>query len=187
MDSVRVIDFWVSGRWSEKPQFIKLAKVNGEQLDGFSYFYSQCTLSIDDAFGDQLDLIGEIIQCPRILVPDDLFAFGYEGTEAAGGYNEAPYFDPDAVGHTPIIDDYYKLVLKAKVLFNVTECTRTSVIFATRFLFGVEDIEVVDNEDMKFSIKIHGVVDNLIIKFLNEYKYNIKAGGVKFLGYEAVS
>lgn len=184
MKGEEVIAYWVSGRYRQKPKTLKWLNTNGLLFDGVSSFYRDCTLNIDDAYGDQLDLIGEIIGIPRFEMPTNLVFFGYQTTPGAVGYGIAPYFDPDALETSPILDHYYRQVLKAKTIYNTTDASRLSIIKATRQLFNITNVEVIDNEDMTFSVKLHEEVDAVVVYVLNLYKAYIKPAGVKFLGYQ---
>lgn len=180
-----VIEYWSSGRWREKRKFREWVKTTGTQLEEISNFYSKLTYDIDEAEGYLLDVIGAILDIPRLDIPANLAFFGYQGTPLAVGYNIAPYFDFNNPTETvPATDNMYRMVLHFKVFYNTTDGTRASVLKATKTLLGIDDIEIIDNEDMQFKIMLHEPVDEVVLYLLNLYSLYIKPAGVKFLGYE---
>ncbi|WCP84231.1 DUF2612 domain-containing protein (plasmid) [Vibrio harveyi] len=180
-----VIEYWASGRWREKRKFREWVKTTGTPLEEISAFYNKLTYDIDKAEGYLLDVIGAILDVPRLQIPVNLLFFGYQGTPLAVGYDKAPYFDFNNDHDTrPATDSMYRMALHFKVFFNVTDGTRASVIKATKTLTGVNDVELVDNEDMQFKIILHEHVDDVTLYVLNKYALYIKPSGVKFLGYE---
>lgn len=185
MKSLEVIDFLMSGRWRTKRKAREMINASGLQLENVSNYYAQLTYRIDAAEGYALDVIGAVLGIPRLQVNPNLQFFGFEGTPLAVGFDVAPFYDFDNPGETiPIPDAYYRMALHFKVFYNTTDCTRASIIRATKTLLGINDIELVDNEDMQYKIKLHEPVSDLVLYLLNIYRLYIKPAGVKFLGYE---
>ena len=135
MIAENVIEYWSSGRWREKRRFREWVKTTGIQLEEISKFYSKLTYDIDKAEGYALDVIGAILDVPRLDIPVNLAFFGYQGTPLAVGYNIAPYFDFNNPPETaPAPDNLYRMVLHFKVFYNTTDGTRASVLKATKTL-----------------------------------------------------
>ena len=108
--------------------------------------------SIDTAVGAQLDIIGDIVGQPRILINTDLIPFfGYRGYPTALGYGDKEdltvggyYWDktkPQA-GSVTLNDEQYRVFIKAKILKNITRATPEDVINFISFVFGVEKVEI---------------------------------------------
>jgi len=185
MKSEEVIDYWISGRWRTKRKMRDWVNATGLQIEGMSEYYQQLTYDIDEAEGYALDVIGAVLGIPRLQVNPNLQFFGFVNTPLAVGFDVAPFYDFDNPGETvPIPDAYYRMALHFKVFYNTTDCTRASIIKATKSLLGINDIELVDNEDMDYKIKLHEPISELVLYLLNIYSLYIKPGGVKFLGYE---
>lgn len=183
MNSLDIIDYWITGRWRNKEKMKAWVNATGSQIQGISIFYDGCTLNIDDASGDQLDLIGEILGLERLKTVSSLTYFGYKNTIGATGYGKAPYLDKDHIGGYLISDFYYKIALKAKVLYNTTDSTRKSIMNATRLILGVQNIILNDYENMTFDIKILDEIDEIKLLVLNYYGISIIPSGTRFLGY----
>ncbi len=183
MNSLEIIDYWIAGRWRNKEKMKAWVNATGSQIQGIAVFYDGCTLNIDDASGDQLDLIGEILGIERLKTVSQITYFGYKNTTGAVGYGKAPYFSKDSLGGSPISDYYYRIVLKAKILYNTTDSTRKSIMRATRLILGVQNIILNDYENMTFDIQILDEVDAVAILMLNYYSLSISPSGTRFLGY----
>ncbi len=102
--------------------------------------------SIDEATGDQLDIIGEIVGQPRELISVDLFAFfGFQGALNSDSFGDfgnpatgSKFYDfgTPLGGNVLLDDETYRLFIKAKILKNTTASTPEQLISFINFLFG---------------------------------------------------
>ena len=104
--------------------------------------------SLDTAIGSQLDLIGLIVGQSRILVVSeaqnffgfDLTTDGYPYSSltdlASGGTWASLNSLSGGTGNITLDDDTYRLVLKARILANISNCTPEEVINSIKFLLG---------------------------------------------------
>lgn len=102
--------------------------------------------SIDEAFGEQLDVIGRIVGQPRELVSLDVyryFAFlGYPNGETYGDLNDPSvggvfYSEGNPTGGNFTLDDNtYRLFIKSKILKNRTASTPEELISFLSYLFN---------------------------------------------------
>lgn len=115
--------------------------------------------SIDTAVGKQLDIIGDIVGQPRELLDSSFIPyFGYEGAFEAQSYGD---LDDDSVGgfywdinrsltgNVLLTDEQYRLFIKAKILKNIVNPTPEQVIYFIRFVFGVERVQILVDQDAK--------------------------------------
>ncbi len=184
MDSMEVIEYWISARYRNAPKTKAWINAVGSQLMALSVTYGEMTYNIDEAEGIQLDIIGRIIDLERKLIPiksDDDF-FGYLNTPHAVGYDVEPYFDYSANNMKPLPDRYFRVALKAKVLFNMFDGSRDSAIKAFKLMTGF-DVRIDDNEDMSYGVTVFGDLQPDVTAALNLYQLEPTPAGVKFTGY----
>lgn len=96
---------------------------------------------IDNAIGVQLDTLGVIIGRERALTFQPL-----------NGFNPV------------LTDDYYRLVLKAKIAFNMWDGTIPSIYEIWNNIFGSDtdlSLQIKDNQDMSFDAYITGYADQI--------------------------
>lgn len=99
-------------------------------------------VAIEDAEGEQLDLIGTIVgQTRDVREGITLTYFGYEGQPNARGYSEAPYYslgDPLLTAYLAP-DPEYRRMLRAKIGLNNSHGTASDIASAVR---GVYDAPI---------------------------------------------
>lgn len=102
--------------------------------------------SIDEAYGAQLDIIGEIVGQPRTLISFNIleyFAFlGYPNAQTFGDLDDPSiggffYSLGDPIGGDLVLtDEVYRYFIKAKIIKNNTASTPNDVIAFIVFLLG---------------------------------------------------
>ncbi|MCF6782313.1 DUF2612 domain-containing protein [Pseudomonas stutzeri] len=138
-------------------------------------------LDIDNAAGEQLNIIGRIagIDRPRIR-SDALQVFAYNGTIGAQSYDTAPYREPGTELPTILLPDYlYRVLIKAKIMRNNGAATIDDVKDAVDFIFGVQST-VIDAQDMSMATVWleEGVAANLLV-LVQEFDIIPRPQGVK--------
>lgn len=138
-------------------------------------------LDIDNAAGEQLNIIGRIagIDRPRIR-SDALQVFAYNGTIGAQPYGTAPYREPGTELPTILLPDYlYRVLIKAKIMRNNGAATLDDVKAAVDFIFGVEST-VIDAQNMSMAAVWleEGVAANLLV-LVQEFDIIPRPQGVK--------
>lgn len=130
----------------------------------------QTQRSLDTATGVNLDNLGYIVGVERGNLTASLFTyFGYidaDGVEEnpyAGSYGSSTdtsvgsmYWDgeqPFSATRLPT-DDEYRLIIKAKIAKNVSNCSPESVISAYKFLFGTNTCTIQEYDDSTVEIGI---------------------------------
>ena len=103
---------------------------------------------IDSATGAQLDIIGEIVGQPRILIITVLYPFfGYEGALAANSFGT--YYNNQLGGYwysyggkiggdVTLNDEQYRLIIKAKIIKNNARGTNEDYIKFGNFVFNTQ-------------------------------------------------
>lgn len=110
---------------------------------------------IDDAVGDQLDILGEWIGRTRIVsqpIAGVYFSWDTDGLGYDQGVWQGP-FDPDT-GYTSLSDETYRVILKAKIAINNWDGTNDSLpgILDTALQNSGLTMQIVDNQDMTISV-----------------------------------
>src|SRR5690606_5615750 len=117
---------------------------------------------LDTATGVNLDIIGNIVGQPRVLVDADLLTFfGFQGhwnADSYGNINDplvgSTWWDGRATmtGNITLADDLYRLIIKAKIAKNVTNATPEDVMRFANFIFSTNGSTVVSEGGAKFII-----------------------------------
>lgn len=119
-----------------RPHFISLVKA---RLKPFADLY-ECLETLDAAFdletavGKQLDIIGEYAGVSRLL-----------------------NFEPVSIDSALLTDEFYRLLIKARISLNNWDGTTINVKKVWQDLFPEYDIDVIDNQDMSILIHVTGL------------------------------
>jgi len=140
---------------------------------------------IDNSIGAQLDIIG------RIVVADRNFLANTPLTVSQFGDVDAEFGDIDAVfselsigTDSQMSDEFFRLVIRAKIVKNNSDATIESILNGVTFLIPNADVvRVVDGEDMSFSIEFQGNITDLERWALLNAKLIPKPQGVRFNGF----
>lgn len=140
---------------------------------------------IDGNIGAQLDIIG------RIVVADRNFLANTPLTVSQFGDTDAEFGDLDAVfsalsigTDSQMSDDFFRLVIRAKIVKNNSDATIESILDGVTFLIpGANVIRVIDGEDMSFAIEFNGNITDLERWALLNAKLIPKPQGVRFNGF----
>jgi hypothetical protein len=106
--------------------------------------------SIDTAEGVQLDIIGDIIGQPRLLMsPDNLYYFGFQNSLNTLGFASSKnpssgglFYTTDSEKRERILigDEFYRLLIRAKIQKNICSGTPDEIIKAIMFIFNCSDV-----------------------------------------------
>lgn len=107
-------------------------------------------LDLEVAEGSHLDLIGSLVGQPRLLVDfnsktyfgfDGSYqsdSFGASGLDFVGGvWNSRSYFDSASARR--LSDEEYRRVIKARVIYNNSNCTSNDLVEVVNLLSGRDD------------------------------------------------
>jgi hypothetical protein len=144
---------------------------------------------LDTATGIQLDIVGEWIGRSRyIATPITGIYFEWSGTVATGWRSGVwrGKFDPSS-GLVALPDEFYRLVLKAKVVANSWNGSIPSAYDAWSIVFQNNQILIQDNQDMSMVIGVTGEpLDPLLTALLQGGYIPLKPEGVK-IDYYAIA
>lgn len=108
--------------------------------------------ALDTAEGEQLDIIGEIVGQPRILINStQLFFFGFEtapGAQSFGDLNDAQVggrfrsLNESGTGGDPLTDEEYRIFIRARIAKNYTAATLEEIISQIKFILQEPDLGV---------------------------------------------
>ena len=129
------------------------------------------TLDIDTAEGYQLDLIGKILDCPRIVpgLTTDVEFFSFEKENALGfstvGNPSRGHFKDITLDYRStysLLDDEYRKLLKFKAVANRAIASWKELDDLFYNVFG-EAIKVINNKDLTITYEIkNDLLDNAI-------------------------
>lgn len=116
---------------------------------------------IDTAEGVQLDVIGDLVGQPRVIVlAEGILFFGFVGFPNAdsmgddldpgvgGRFRDAS--EPTA-GSTPLADPEYRILLRARVTKNNTKATIEELITQAQFIVGAEEVYL---QELTYDVRI---------------------------------
>lgn len=148
------------------------------------------TFDLDKAVGRQLDATGERVGRSRYLnIPMDglYFALDTDGVGLDEGVWQGDH-DPASIRYV-LPDDFYRLLLRAKVAANAWDGTMPGAYEAWEQAFADigSQILIQDNQDMSMAVGIAGLPLNPVIEQLLLQNYiPLKAEGVR-CSYYAIS
>lgn len=145
---------------------------------------------IDNNVGEQLNVIGRVLVQPRVVlspVAQNEIEFG-DSVNAEFALNTGAEFTPLFVDEPfELNDDEYKLVLKAKALKNVSNLTIDSIVeIINTVLENASVSNLIDNENMTFSLEIAGTLSVAEQMLLNSTDFVPPPQGVRYLGFTTV-
>ena len=117
----------------------------------------RASYDIETATTEQLDVIGRVVGISR-------------------------YFSTGAVDN-----DTFRLILKSKIVKNVTDTTLDGVYSALAFIVGFSDMRIIDTENMAFSVEFYQPLTTLQRTVLTNFDIVPRPQGVRFEGFEEVT
>lgn len=122
--------------------------------------------SIDTAEGAQLDIIGNIVGQPRVLLAAEIMDyFGFNEVPTAQSFGDLN--DPSAggiwwdlntnlAGDVELTDNQYRIFIKAKIMRDTTRATPEDIIEFIKFVFGAKVVQITSDGGAKQSLLIVG-------------------------------
>lgn len=159
MNHVEQVAKRIYSQYRDKPNLVAWLQILaslGNQIEGV-YSLVASSYLIDDASGEQLNVIGRVVVISR-------------------------NYDSGVMD-----DDTYRLILKARIAKNVSDTTLDGIIKALAFVVGFDDIRVVDPEDMTFSIEFGQPLTTLQRTVITNFDIVPKPQGVRFSGFEEIT
>lgn len=161
----------VATQYRESLKFLDFLRALTAQSQDVEALLAQvATISdIDLSEGVQLDNIGDIVGFSRNiknLIP--IAFFGFFGQPAATPFGEegnpsiGSRFREETESSTSsatLTDAQYRLFLRARIARNHSNGTIESIMAALQFIFDTDNVLLIDNNDMSFSISIGKLLD----------------------------
>jgi hypothetical protein len=140
---------------------------------------------IDANIGEQLNIIGRIVVANRnFLANTPLVVSQFGDVDAEFGDLDAVFSALNIGTDSLMSDEFFRLVIRAKIVKNNTDATIESILDGVTFLIpGANVIRVIDGEDMSFSIEFNGNLTDLERWALLNAKLIPKPQGVRFNGF----
>lgn len=140
---------------------------------------------LDEAIGNQLDIIGQWVGFSRTLaVPITGVFFSWDGTDTSLGWDSGQWQDPlSPAAVTSLTDDVYRIFIKAKILANSWDGTTDGAYAIWDAAFPDTSIAIVDGLDMTYRIAFFGFIDALTTAVIVSGALPLKPEGVLITEY----
>ena len=149
----------VYNQYRDKENAVKWYNITPTLGQNFITAYGDIKTSydIDTNFGEQLNIIGRVIDIDRGIIGTvnfPVFECGDETVEA--GNTEAQCSFRFLSDSSDLEDQYFRPLLKAKVAKNTSNATIDSIISATKIILSSnQNVKLRDSEDMTVTIEIY--------------------------------
>jgi len=179
----------ITAEHSDKQKFYATVSLSCQPPVDLINFLSSVTslYDIDTAIGTQLDVVGQWIGKARqlaIALTGVYFTLD-TGPGLDSGILQGP-FDP-STGLTALPDNYYRLLLKAKILNNQWDGSKPTAYYLSDLLFGPfgYNLFIQDNSDMSMVLGLigAGTPPTIIAAMFTSGMLNLKPAAVKIAGY----
>lgn len=146
-------------------------------------------LDIDNIYGDQLDIVGRIVGLARPTVvlenPEGDLATYRRYLLDLGDGTLLDLGDGDALEIQENIweDELFRVLIKAKIERNNGDATINNIVRTARFIFGIEEITVADNQDMTWTVFLGGELDNIERYVISNLDILPRPQGTRFAGF----
>lgn len=141
---------------------------------------------IDGNEGAQLDIIGRVVVADRHYLSTIQLSPGLFGLTDGDSFGDTnAMFSEVSVGQdSQMSDEFFRLVIRAKILKNNSDASIESILDGVTFLIpGVNVVRVIDGEDMSFAIEFQGNITDLERYALLNAKLIPRPQGVMFNGF----
>lgn len=179
----------ITSLYRDQPNFVALCEALAKPLVDVQNFLLTVrdAFDLDTAVGVQLDADGLWIGRSRYLeTPLTGVYFSWE--EPGVGWNEGTWkgpYDPET-GLTRLVDDFYRLLLRAKIAANSWDGTTSGAHEIWNQLFSGSGMQIVlqDNQDMTMVVGVAGAKPDAVFKALLTGGYlPLKPVGVRINHY----
>lgn len=173
----------ITSQHADKPRFVATVDLVTEHaVNNQALLAAFPTLfDLDQAVGDQLDVIGEWVGIGREIktpLSGIYFAFDTPGLGWDQGYWKRP-FDPTQ-GLTSLLDEPYRLLLRATIALNRWDGSLPQAVAAVEPLFPSNGVLIQDNQDMSMTVAVGGpALDVISAALLTGGYLALKPGAVR--------
>jgi hypothetical protein len=179
----------VYAQYADKPKAVKwfniVPDIADELLGAFESVRG--SYDIDKADGEQLDVIGRIVVIDRSFESQVFFDvdtyFGADNDAAQFGGIDSQFETVGKSISNTVSDSIFRVLIKAKIAKNNSDATLDGVVHALSYITGSSPIQVIDNEDMTFSVSFGTTLTDIEKFVFDTFDIVPRPQGVKFLGY----
>lgn len=179
----------VYAQYADKPKAVKwfniVPDIADELLGAFESVRG--SYDIDKADGEQLDVIGRIVVIDRSFESQVFFDvdtyFGADNDAAQFGGIDSQFETVGKSISNTVSDSIFRVLIKAKIAKNNNDATLDGVVHALSYITGSSPIQVIDNEDMTFSVSFGTTLTDIEKFVFDTFDIVPRPQGVKFLGY----
>lgn len=165
--SLKYVPNRIYAQYRDKPKMVawlRIARTLGVSIDEAAAKVARSYI-IDEAEGEQLDVIGRIVGVTRDFVnkiPLNAPQFGADADEDCDfGAADAFFSAPSMAADSAMSDVLFRLLIKAKILKNNRNATLEDIIEQMVLLVGVDFLRINNPGDMTFSIEFAGDITPL--------------------------
>jgi hypothetical protein len=145
----------VISQYANSPTLLRMIENMAECIDMTAdrdAFYDM-VFNVETAQGAGLDIWGRIVGVSRVIPTggeDIEFGFAEAGSLSATGFGQGDFYDGQSVtSNVALSDDAFRLLIMAKIMSNITDCSIPSINMIMSALFpGRGDCHVQDNLNM---------------------------------------
>lgn len=182
----------IYAQYADKPKAVSWFNITPTLSDEIAAVYDDVRSSydIDQAVGEQLDVIGRIVVLDRgfesFVIVDNVTVFGADNDESQFG-GVGSQFEQITGGISGSTSDaIFRILIKSKIAKNNSDATLDGIVKALSYITSSTLITVVDNEDMTMSIAFGTELSELERFVFNTFDVVPRPQGVRLLGYVEV-
>jgi RNA-binding protein YhbY len=179
----------IYAQYADKPKAVEWFNITPSiTTELFNVFESvRGSYDIDNANSAELDVIGRVVVIDRSFESKVFFtvdtAFGEDTNAAQFGGVDSQFESTGATISNAVSDSIFRVLIKAKIAKNNSDATLDGIAKALTYITSSSPIQVIDNEDMTFSVSFGTVLTDIEKFVFNTFDIMPRPQGVKFLGY----
>lgn len=180
-----MINTRIYSQYRDKPKAVAWYNIVPSLAGQIADVYEQVRTSydIDSANTAELDVIGRIVGVDRsfesfvVFNPDTRYGVSRYG--AVG----ARYNSRGSVLSNDVSNAIFRVLIRAKIAKNNSDATLDGTVKALSYITSSSPIQVIDNEDMTFSVSFGKPLNEIERFVFNTFDVVPRPQGVQFLGY----
>ena len=179
----------IYAQYADKPKAVAWLNITPTLSDEIAAVYNDVRSSydIDQAVGEQLDVIGRIVVLDRgfesfVKFDPDTY-FGGSGDACQFGGVDSQFESTGTTINDQVSDAIFRVLIRAKIAKNNSDATIDGIAKALSYITESSPIRVVDNEDMTMSVSFGSELTDIERFVFNTFDVVPRPQGVGFLGY----
>ncbi len=161
----------ITSAWKNKPKFMATVALNVAvqvRVQNLMQLMVDLLFNIDDAVGDQLDILGAWAGVTRnVSIPVTGIYFTWDGIDPTVGWDFGIWQGEFAGTITTLPDSSYRVLIKAKIAANSWDGTTEGAYRVWEALFPDITILINDHCDMSYDMAfVGGILDSLTLALI---------------------